>query len=271
MNPNIDFRYLKAFQMTAQCLNFSKAAQELNIAQSAISRQIKLLEEGMGEQLIVRSSKKVLLTEKGIELLAAISHFEEMTSIMTRQNNKKVIRVGIFHGLLENWFIGVIKEFKKISINQLDIVIENSAHLQKGLINREYDLIFTNENLQNELVTSLALFEERLVIIAKKEIDPKKLNSYPWVIYDQDDYLFTSLKQKSENVMSVKSITAVIKLVKECVGIAVVPEHLIKKEDRLLTYPIKSQRKTKVHLNTLNYQKYPAHLNELIQIIKDKA
>jgi len=62
---SLDYRYLKAFMITARYLNFSKAAQELNIAQSAVSRQIKLLEESVGQQLIVRSSKKVLLTEKG--------------------------------------------------------------------------------------------------------------------------------------------------------------------------------------------------------------
>ena len=60
-----DYRYLKAFMVTARYLNFSKAAQELNIAQSAVSRQIKLLEESVGDQLIIRSSKKVLLTDKG--------------------------------------------------------------------------------------------------------------------------------------------------------------------------------------------------------------
>ena len=41
----LDFRYLKAFMLTAKYSSFSKAAEELNIAQSAVSRQIKLLEE----------------------------------------------------------------------------------------------------------------------------------------------------------------------------------------------------------------------------------
>lgn len=62
---------------TAKHLNFSKAAEELNIAQSAVSRQIKLLEESVNDQLIIRSSKKVLLTEKGESLLAEIERLED--------------------------------------------------------------------------------------------------------------------------------------------------------------------------------------------------
>ena len=104
---NIDYRYLKAFLQTAKHLNFSKAADELNIAQSAVSRQIKLLEESMGEQLIVRSSKKVLLTDKGKQLLSAIQGFENAAKLITKSDDKKLIRVGILHGLLETWFINI--------------------------------------------------------------------------------------------------------------------------------------------------------------------
>ena len=60
----MEYRYLKAFLLTAEHSSFSKAAQLLSIAQSAVSRQIKLLEESLGEELIIRSSKKVILTTK---------------------------------------------------------------------------------------------------------------------------------------------------------------------------------------------------------------
>ena len=45
----VDYRYLKVFMLTAKHASFSKAAQELGIAQSAISRQIKLLEQSLGK------------------------------------------------------------------------------------------------------------------------------------------------------------------------------------------------------------------------------
>ena len=113
MSFGIDYRYLKAFQVTAEYLNFSKAATKLNIAQSAVSRQIKLLEESMGEQLIIRSSKKVILTEKGKDLLGAISQFEKMSGELANTDTSKLIKVGILHGLLESWFLKIIKDFSK--------------------------------------------------------------------------------------------------------------------------------------------------------------
>lgn len=61
----MDYRYLKAFILTARNSSFSKAAEELKIAQSAVSRQIKLLEESVGEELIIRSSKKSSADSKG--------------------------------------------------------------------------------------------------------------------------------------------------------------------------------------------------------------
>ena len=63
-----DYRYLRAFIFTGKHSSFSKAAMELRIAQSAISRQIKLLEQSLNQELIIRSSKKVILTDKGKEL-----------------------------------------------------------------------------------------------------------------------------------------------------------------------------------------------------------
>lgn len=73
----MDYRYLKAFILTAQHASFSKAAEILGIAQSAVSRQIKLLEDSLGEELIIRSSKKVLLTAKGKELYLTASNFDK--------------------------------------------------------------------------------------------------------------------------------------------------------------------------------------------------
>jgi DNA-binding transcriptional LysR family regulator len=53
----------------AQFLNFNRAAQALNYAQSTISTQIRLLEEELGKPLFDRLSKTIVLTEAGQVLL----------------------------------------------------------------------------------------------------------------------------------------------------------------------------------------------------------
>lgn len=265
----IDYRYLKAFALTAKCLNFSKAAEELNIAQSAVSRQIKLLEESIGEQLIVRSSKKTMLTEKGKELLKAINSFEEMTLDLKNNTGPQEVKVGILHGLLENWFIAVIKDFAKNSIHSLDLMSDTPVNLKNLLLNGEVDVIFSNENIQSELVTSLGLFNEELALISKKEVDPKDAKESNWIVYSENDFLFDLYKNTNKKVIKVKSVTSIIKLVKAGVGIAIVPEHTVRNETGIKHYPVKAKSRPKIFMATLNYQTLPSHLEELAQTVKN--
>lgn len=76
---------LKGFEACARHLNFSKAATELHITQSAISHQIKQLEEVLGAELFERSGGAMTLTSQGAELLPVVrSFFKGMTSIVDR-------------------------------------------------------------------------------------------------------------------------------------------------------------------------------------------
>lgn len=267
MSYDIDYRYLKAFQLTAKYLNFSKAAIELSIAQSAVSRQIKLLEESMNEQLIVRSSKKVLLTEKGKALFRAIGQFEELTATLSNSSGPQLIRVGILHGLLETWFIKIIKEFTQKFSHELKIETDTPSSMKQDLVDGKLDVIFTTENIQSDLITSLRLFEEKLVIISKKEIDTKNLHEHTWITYEESDFFFKLSKKHTKRVIMVKSMTAMIKLVKEGVGIAVVPSHTIK-DEKLKEYDVKGMKSPQIYLSTLNYQALPKYIEELVQIIK---
>jgi DNA-binding transcriptional LysR family regulator len=61
----VELRQLKTFQTVAKLLNFNRAAEILNYSQSAVSAQIKLLEEELGVPLFDRLGKSVRLTEAG--------------------------------------------------------------------------------------------------------------------------------------------------------------------------------------------------------------
>lgn len=63
---------LKAFEAAARCGSFTLAAKSLFVTQSAVSRQVKLLEEALGQPLLIRGHHKLDLTPTGRELLPVL-------------------------------------------------------------------------------------------------------------------------------------------------------------------------------------------------------
>ena len=68
----MELRHLRYFQAVAEELHFSRAGQRLHVAQSALSRAVKELEEHLGVLLLQRSRRSVALTPAGVVLLHEI-------------------------------------------------------------------------------------------------------------------------------------------------------------------------------------------------------
>lgn len=76
MKPYPDIPYshnsLKTFEAVARHLSFTDAALELNVTQSAVSRQVKQLEQGLKTQLVTRMHRSIELTARGSELFSVL-------------------------------------------------------------------------------------------------------------------------------------------------------------------------------------------------------
>lgn len=66
-------RAVHCFEVVARNLSFSLAAEELNVTQSAVSHQIRLLEDYLGESLFIRQGRKLSLSDSGARYLEDIS------------------------------------------------------------------------------------------------------------------------------------------------------------------------------------------------------
>lgn len=73
---------LRAFEVAARHLSFTRAAQELNVTQAAVSHQIKALESDLGTPLFRRLTRSLSLTEEGRALFAVVGDaFERITAV----------------------------------------------------------------------------------------------------------------------------------------------------------------------------------------------
>jgi DNA-binding transcriptional LysR family regulator len=264
----MDYRYIKAFILTAQFSSFSKAAESLKIAQSAVSRQIKLLEESLGEELIIRSSKKVLLTNRGRELFLAAQQFDKFAVDIFQKEDSRPIKIGILHGLLKTWFTPILTKYLKKTDRSIYIKIEDHPELKRGIEDGKFDIIFTTENIQSELISSLKLFDEKVVLISKNEVNKKKLHEYRWIAYSENDMLYRLSKKHATSILEIDSITTIMDMVRAGVGIATVPDHVLKKNDTLNIYELPGLPKSEIYMTTLNYKSMPSHIKEIADMVQ---
>jgi LysR family glycine cleavage system transcriptional activator len=108
---------LRVFDAAGSLLSFSKAAVELHVTQSAVSRQIRNLEEGLGADLFVRLTRRVELTEFGVAYLrsirAAFDDIERATQHFISQGPNRILRVGVLPSVAHFWLMPRLAGFSQ--------------------------------------------------------------------------------------------------------------------------------------------------------------
>jgi LysR family transcriptional regulator, glycine cleavage system transcriptional activator len=108
---------LRAFEAVARRLSFSEAAQELFVTQSAISRQIKGLEDELGAALFVRGTRHVELTQSGQVLLrsveASLPRIDASVRQIRQTRSRKRVSVTTFASFGSLWLLPRIEAFQR--------------------------------------------------------------------------------------------------------------------------------------------------------------
>jgi LysR family glycine cleavage system transcriptional activator len=108
---------LRAFEAAARHLSFTNAAAELNVTQTAISHQIKRLEEELGIRLFVRQNRALTLTPEAKEYLpgirAAFNDLRLATDRLKRRDNDHVLTVSTLASLAAKWLSPRLSAFQE--------------------------------------------------------------------------------------------------------------------------------------------------------------
>ncbi len=114
---NIPLNALRVFETVARQQNMARAADELCVTHSAVSQQVRKLEDLLNARLFDRSHKPLRLTAKGESLLASVTHGLDILARGTGQichgEIDGEVNVSCVPGLGANWFVHMLGEFMR--------------------------------------------------------------------------------------------------------------------------------------------------------------
>jgi LysR family glycine cleavage system transcriptional activator len=123
---------LRAFEAAARHLSFTQAAAELNVTQTAISHQIKRLEEELGVRLFIRQNRALALTPQAKEYLpgirAAFNDLRLATDRLLRRDDDHVLTVSTLASLAAKWLLPRLTAFQEAHPG-IDVRITTSTAL----------------------------------------------------------------------------------------------------------------------------------------------
>jgi LysR family transcriptional regulator, glycine cleavage system transcriptional activator len=123
---------LRAFEAAARHLSFTRAADELNVTQTAISHQIHRLEEQLGIALFVRRNRALLLTREAQDYLPSVrTAFEDLrraTARLRRPDREGMLTVSTTASLAAKWLVTRVAAFQD-SNPGIEVRITTSPHL----------------------------------------------------------------------------------------------------------------------------------------------
>jgi DNA-binding transcriptional LysR family regulator len=184
----MDIELYRTFLAISDTGSFTAAAQQVGRTQSAVSQQIRRLEETLGQPLFERAAGSVDLTEYGKSLLGPArtiveTHSEAMTSFK-RTAFQGIIVVGIADAYVNRILKQVSAEFTRLyPLATLKIVIDDSLGLSRRIAEGSVDLAFVTEG--NCPTRGPVAFYDRVVVIGPATGDLHRADPLPLVVWDE--------------------------------------------------------------------------------------
>ncbi|MGB1309785.1 MAG: LysR substrate-binding domain-containing protein [Leucothrix sp.] len=181
-----------------QFKTLTAAASALNLSQSALSHQIKHLEERMGVKLWQKEGRLLRLTQAGEQLLGSaqsvlpVLQRTEQTLQAYAEGRQGNLRIGVECYPCYEWLTRVIADFLLASPDvDVDIIQKFQFSGVEGLLNHSVDLLITPDPFENAALVFEALFDYELVLLvaADHPLANEKFCT-PQMIADQTLLLF---------------------------------------------------------------------------------
>jgi LysR family transcriptional regulator for metE and metH len=247
---HIEFRHLRTIRAIHEAGGLARAADQLNITQSALSHQVKGLEEQAGVELFVRRSKPLKLSAAGMKLLRLAERIlpeidaleEEFRALQSGKSGRLHIAIEC-HACFE-WLFPVLEEFRKA---WPDVDVDIRPGLAFGALpalqREEVDLVVSSDPEDLDGVEFAPLFDYAPVFVASsqhplakkpfvvaEDFRDETLITYPVERSRLDVFsqLLTPAKVEPRAVRQVELTAVILLLVASNRGVAVLPDWVVR-------------------------------------------
>ena len=239
----MEIKYMRAFYAIVEEGNISHAAQRLDIAQPALSRQMKRLETSLGVQLFERGSRRIRLTDAGKVMYARVEHILGIVDGAVREITEMgsgvagSVRLGTITTSGAMLVPELLSEFhRRYPQVTYQIWEAEGARILELLDNRVIEIGITRTQVDAKVYESIVLPNEPLVVImnreqeigeSEREVKLSELKDVPLLVPLRWQSVFTANCKKrgfEPNIICVSdSIVQDLLLTKMGMGMALLP------------------------------------------------
>jgi LysR family transcriptional regulator for metE and metH len=267
---HIEFRHLRTIRAIHQAGGLAKAADMLNMTQSALSHQIKGLEDQAGVELFVRRARPLRLSSAGQRLLRlAEKILPEIEALEEEFDGLRDGSAGRLHMAIEchacfEWLFPVLEQFRQ-TWGEVDVDIRPGLAFDAlpALQKQEVDLVVSSDPESLPGISFKPLFDYEPVFVAsaqhplaqKDYVEAADLRDEVLITYPVDrarldvfTELLTPAKVEPRSIRQVELTAVILMLVASNRGVAVLPDWVVRElrtSSDYVTRPLTATGKTK--------------------------
>jgi len=251
----MEVRQLEILRAVAEARSFTRAGQRLGLTQSAVSQQIKALEEELGEPLLVRTSKRVDVSRAGeLVLERAERIFVEMAAVREAFRGEESLgasrlRVAASTQALAHLFAPTYEEFIR-RYPQIELSFRTTANTRETIEqvrSNAMDVGFASLPIPSRELKIERLFEDELILIVSKEhrfadrssVQPEELALERFILYEQNltirqmtDGFFGQVQIEPVIAVESNDTDFILRMVAKGIGISFLPIWAVTRELR---------------------------------------
>jgi DNA-binding transcriptional LysR family regulator len=291
----MDLRQLEILKAVAETGSFTGAGRRLHVSQSAISRQILLLEAELNEPLFWRIKRKVRITPAGEALLQlALRVFDDIRETTERLNESQQKLTGTIRlvgGMTVSIYVfpTLLKEFQRLHPDvDVKVATGSADRLVRRLRAGTVDLgLLTLPVDEPDLVTRPVMREELMLVTypahplaQKKRVEPTDLNKLPFILYEPGsntrrviDEFFVRQQVRPRIVMETENVEIIKAMASSGIGATIVSTQAIEqdvKAGRLVAHRVQGQQLVRetgwVYLKA---NRVPRKISEMIRVLDE--